>query len=197
MGYFVIIKKISYTLLPIIIILILDGSDGWKGWDRFILDFKKSKTEAEIIENPFYHLVKSEPSDDLFSDNDALLNFVSKSGKEYIKFRYFDYDKKEFIDSVRYKYRVEYGGNKEEGDFYNEEIFQYSLFAEEIINKPKGYKFDVYFFKNNSIPVSVYNGVLSETGKFKIYLQNAFIELMVFAIIMSLCIGISQFNSKV
>lgn len=191
-------KKTLYTLLPILIILLIDGCDGWNGWKTLNLDFRRDKAEAEIVENPFYSLIKSGFAVNQFDeiDYDVLFDSASKSGKKYIKFRYFDDEKREFIDSIRYIYYVEYGGNKEEGSFYSEEAYQYSIFAEEIIDKSKGYKFDVYYFGNKTIPVSVYKGILSQTGNVRIYFQNSYLLLLIFAIIISIALGISQFKSN-
>lgn len=189
-------KKIFYILLPILILTAVDARDNWNGWKTLCIYLTKTKAKAEIVTNPFYELIKSGKANDQYGDVDYeyLMDDNIRNNDMPIRFRYYDVNNVEQLDSIFYTY---YEGEYDEGNYsFNEVYYQYSLFAESILDMPPGSKFDVYYYSGKSIPVHVYEEVLAVTGKVKIYFQSSFVQLLVLAMFFGVIIGFEQFGRK-
>ncbi|MGJ1420454.1 hypothetical protein ACR79T_12575 [Sphingobacterium spiritivorum] len=179
----IMIKNILKVLAPILIVVLIDWMDNFSGYKTFILDIRKDKAIAEIVHNPFYK-IKRIPNLDIYENFELFNDSFNESEKKYIIYKYSDKSNNLYLDSIN-------GLDFSDNSFLS---YTYSRFAEQLITKPPGYKFDIYYYRDISIPSEVYNENLSYVGKKKIYIQNHFVLLFSLASLISICIGIDLYR---
>ncbi|WP_313511615.1 hypothetical protein [Sphingobacterium sp.] len=191
------LKYIFYSLIPVLILFVMDWRDDFSGWKRANLLLRKDITIAEITDNPFYEVSKNVKFDDGYGglDYEEFEDFVSSDEvlyKKQIKYKYSS-NGRTFIDSLSFMYYPEYG-DPETGSYYSEWENQLMEFMPSINSNPNGSTFKVYYYKDKSIPSRVVDEVQRTDGFIKIVLFNSFFILWIIAIIISSSLFYSYFK---